>query len=194
MKKFEFWKIHSQNRVGQVQSHASKRLFLWLKTFFQRLLEIFLSVVWTCSIYLEGRLTSYLYTRKILESNDTSNRLYGRKRNKSLDFEKFTLRIGLVKCMAMLQKGSFLTENFFSKVLSKFSMRGITMFKRFGRIISLRSKEKSESYDSPNKLYGRKLNKSLDFEKFTLRIGLVKYKAMVQKSHFFKAKLFFKGS
>ena len=36
--------------------------------------------------------------------------------------------------------------------------------------------------------------KSLDFEKFTLRIGLVKYRAMVQKSHFLKAKLFFKGS
>ena len=53
--------------------------------------------------------------------------------------------------------------------------------------------KKSESYDTPNKLYGRKRNKSLDFEKFTLRIGLVRYRAMLQKAYFLKAKLFFKG-
>ena len=75
-------------------------------------------------------------------------------------------------------------------------MRRVTMFNILGRlskVISLRSKKKSESYDTPNKLYGRKRNKSLDFEKFTLRIGLVKYRAMVQKSYFLKAKFFSKA-
>ena len=38
--------------------------YFLLKTFFQRLLENFLCVVWPCSIYLEGCLRSYLYARK----------------------------------------------------------------------------------------------------------------------------------
>jgi len=91
-------------------------------------------------------------------------------------------------------KKPFFQGNFFSNALRKFSACRVTMFNILGRlskVISLRSKKKSESYDTPSKLYGRKRSKSLDFEKFTFRIGLVEYRAMVQKSHFLKAKLFF---
>ena len=120
VQKFGFLKIHSQNRVGEVQSYASKSLFFEGETFFQRPLENFLCVVWPCSIYLEVCLRSYLYARKKLGSYDTSNRLYGRKRNKSLDFEKFTLRIGLVKYRAMLQKAYFWRQFFFQTPLENF--------------------------------------------------------------------------
>ena len=56
----------------------------------------------------------------------------------------------------MLQKDYFFTQNFFSKALRKFSMRRMTMFNisgRLSKIISLRSKKKSQSYDTPIKRY-----------------------------------------
>ena len=46
-----------------------KKATFLLKTFFQRLLENFLCVVWPCSIYLEGCLRSYLYARKKNQSH-----------------------------------------------------------------------------------------------------------------------------
>ena len=41
VQKFGFLKIHSQNRVGEVQSYASKSLFLKPKLFFKGLQKIF---------------------------------------------------------------------------------------------------------------------------------------------------------
>ena len=41
-----------------------KNTYFWSENFFQRLLENFLRVVWSCSIYLEGCPRSYLYTGK----------------------------------------------------------------------------------------------------------------------------------
>ena len=137
-------------------------LFKWI--FFSKVLRKFLRVVWPCSIYLEGCLRSYLYARKKSESYDTPNKLYGRKRNKSLDFEKFTLRIGLVKYRAMLQKAHFWRQFFFSNALRKFSMCRMTMFNISGslsKIISLRSK----------KNWGHTTHQSEDIDENPVHIG-----------------------
>ena len=91
------------------------------------------------------------------------------------------------------KKAIFFTQNFYSKALRKFSMRRMTLFNisgRLSKIISLRSKKKSESYDTPNRLYVRKRSKSWDFEKFTFRIGLVKYRDMLQNA-IFSSEFFF---
>ena len=115
--------------------------FFWLKTFFQRLLENFLSVVWSCSIYLETCLTSYLYARKKIRVIRHVKQIIWQETYKSLDFWKSTLWIGLPKHVG---NAIFLTQNFFSKALRKFSKRRMIMFNIFGNlsnIVSLRSKK-----------------------------------------------------
>ena len=79
-----------------------------------------------------------------LESYGKANRLYDRKRTKVWIFEKFTLRIGLVKYMAMVKKYLFLKQILFSNAPRKFSMHRMIIFNIFGRlskIICLPSKK-----------------------------------------------------
>ena len=54
--------------------------------FFQRLLENFLSVVWSCLIYLETCLTSYLYARKKIRVIRHVKQIIRNEKYKSLDF------------------------------------------------------------------------------------------------------------
>ena len=56
----DFWEIHFQNWADSCFKSAS-----FLSEFcFERLLKKFLRVVWQYSIYWEGRLIPYLYSRK----------------------------------------------------------------------------------------------------------------------------------
>ena len=110
--------------------------------------------------------------------------------------EKFTLKIWFVKYKAMLQKGFFffLTQNFFSKALTNFSMRRMIMFNIFGRlsnIISLRSK-KNQGHTTRQTDYMAGNVQSLDFLKihFQNRVGEVH--GFGSKMPIFEENFFFK--
>merc|ERR1712035_199460 len=68
--------------------------------------------------------------KKELESYDTSNELYGRKRKKTWIFEKSTLRIELRHASKM----HVFEVKIFSNALKKFSTHRMTMFNISGRL------------------------------------------------------------
>ena len=93
-------------------------------------------------------------------------------------------------------ESEFFKIQIFSKALRKFSKRRMIMFNIFGNlsnIISLRSKKKIRVIRHVKQIIWQETYKSLDFWKSTLRIGLVKYRAMLQKCYFLK-RIFFKDS
>ena len=114
VKKFGFLKINFKNGVEKLWAILQKTSFFSLKTFFQWFWETFLYVVWLCSSYLRDCLNIVLYPGKKSGTYDTSNRLYGRKREKVCIF---TLNMGLRSYGATLQKTSFSTQNFFFRKL-----------------------------------------------------------------------------
>ena len=118
--------------------------FFWLKTFFQRLLENFLSVVWSCSIYLEACLTSYLYARKKSRVIRHVKQIIWQETYKSLDFWKIHSQNRVREVHGFGSKMSIFEANFFSNASRKFSMRRMIMFNIFGSLyktICLRSKK-----------------------------------------------------
>ena len=91
--------------------------FFWLKTFFQRLLENFLSVVWSCSIYLETCLTSYLYARKKIRVIRHVKQIIWKETYKSLDFWKIHSQNRFDVCY---KKVGFWPKTFFQRLLENF--------------------------------------------------------------------------
>ena len=78
---------------------------------------------------------------------------------KSLDFLKIHSQNRVGEVHGFGSKMPIFEENFFSNASRKFSMRRMIMFNIFGRlsnIISLRSKKKLESYDTPIRRYKQK--------------------------------------
>ena len=76
-----------------------KNTYFWSENFFQRLLENFLRVVWSCSIYLEGCPRSYLYTRKKIrvirhtyQKISTKTRFTSQKKTVQNDFPLYHCR------------------------------------------------------------------------------------------------------
>ena len=95
----------------EAMGYPSKNpIFFHSKLFFQWFWETFLYVVWLCSSYLRDCLNIVLYPGKKSGTYDTSNRLYGRKREKVCIF---TLKMELRSYGAILQKQPFWTQNFF---------------------------------------------------------------------------------
>ena len=110
VKKFGFLKINFKNGVEKLWDILPKTPFIHSKLFVQWFWETFLCVVWLCSSYLRDCLNIVLYPGKKSGTYDTSNRLYGRKREKVCIF---TLKMELRSYGAILQKQPFWTQNFF---------------------------------------------------------------------------------
>ena len=133
----DFWKIHSQNWVDI----CSKKGCFLTENFFWKTLRKFFYRSYDHVQYIWKVVQDHIFTlEKELESYDTSNELYGRKRKKVWIFEKSTLRIGLRHASKM----HVFRVKFFPNALEKFSTHRMTMFKvleRLSKTISLRSKK-----------------------------------------------------
>ena len=119
----------SKNEV--LSEYSEKTSLSEVKLFFQRHLENFLCTVILCSRYLEGPPNIVFCVSKKSGSYDTSIRLYVRKSDKNLNFEKTKLKMRL----EYSDKTSLFEVKFFffSKASRKFSVHFHTMFKVSGR-------------------------------------------------------------
>ena len=111
VKKKPFWSI------ALYLTNPILRVNFLTKNFFQRLLEIFLSVVWSCTIFLETCLTSYLYARKKIRVIRHVKQIIWKETYKSLDFWKIHSQnpVGI-----WFKNTYFWGENFFQMVLKNF--------------------------------------------------------------------------
>ena len=85
-KSLDFWDIHSRNRVGELCDFASNKAYFELKTFFQRLLENFLRVVWPCLIYWKGPPNIVFYDDKKIRTARHVKQIIWQEMCQSLDF------------------------------------------------------------------------------------------------------------
>ena len=89
--------IHSHNQVGAEQVWASKKLFFDRKLFFKGpCINLVFDASYDIVQYIEKVVGDYIFAlKKISKSYDMPNNLFGRKRNKSLDFENSLSESGL---------------------------------------------------------------------------------------------------